>query len=75
MPLGMYRTYTPGIDTPITLYYLAKCAYPDLFSDINITDEVKKYYNQVFNIDLTDSQVDKIFNPNREAGTGFSNGK
>lgn len=75
MPLGMYRTYTPGIDTPITLYYLAKCAYPDLFSDINITDEVKKYYNQVFNINLTDSQVDKIFNPNREAGTGFSNGK
>ncbi len=75
MPLGMYRTYTPGIDTPITLYYLAKCAYPDLFSDINIVEEVKKYYKEVFNINLTDSQVDKIFNPNKAAGQGFSDGK
>ena len=75
MPLGMYRTYTPGIDTPITLYYLAKCAYPTLFEDIDIELEVKKYYKDVFNIDLNDEQVNKIFNPNKEAGIGFSSGK
>lgn len=75
MPLGMYRTYTPGIDTPITLYYLAKCAYPELFADINVNEEVRKYYREVFNIDLTEEQVNKIFNPNRAAGVGFSDGK
>lgn len=75
MPLGMYRTYTPGVDTPITLYYLAKIAYPDLFKDIDMSSEVKKYYKDVFGIDLTDEQVNKIFNPSVNAGAGFSNGK
>lgn len=75
MPLGMYRTYTPGVDTPITLYYLAKIAYPDLFNDIDMSSEVKKYYKDVFGIDLTDEQVNKIFNPSVNAGAGFSNGK
>ncbi|MCR5083253.1 MAG: ABC transporter substrate-binding protein, partial [Parasporobacterium sp.] len=39
MPLGMYRSYTPGVDTPITLMWLAKQAYPSLFEDIDITEE------------------------------------
>ena len=75
MPLGMYRTYTAGVDTPITLYYLAKIAYPDLFEDIDMMNEVKNYYKEVFNITLTDEQVNKIFNPSVNAGAGFANGK
>lgn len=75
MPLGMYRTYTPGVDTPITLYFLAKIAYPDLFKDVDMSSEVKNYYKDVFGINLTDEQVNKIFNPSVNAGAGFSNGK
>ena len=71
MPLGMYRSYTPGVDTPITLLWLAKTVYPDLFKDINITDEVKKYYKTVFGIDLTDQQANLIFTPVSDAGSGF----
>ncbi|MBO4494892.1 MAG: ABC transporter substrate-binding protein [Clostridiales bacterium] len=68
MPLGMYRSYTPGADTPITLLFLAKCAYPDLFSDIDITKETKDYYKDLFGITLTDEQANSIFNPNAASG-------
>ena len=68
MPLGMYRSYTPGVDTPITLLFLAKCCYPDLFEDIDITEETKKYYKEIFDIDLTDEQANSIFNPDAALG-------
>ena len=63
MPLGMYRSYTPGVDTPITLLYLAKATYPELFKDIDITEETVKYYKDVFGINLTQKQASQIFNP------------
>ncbi|MBR3629858.1 MAG: ABC transporter substrate-binding protein [Oscillospiraceae bacterium] len=63
MPLGMYRSYTPGIDTPITLLWLAKTAYPEKFEDIDITEETKAYYKEVFGVDLTDEQANSIFAP------------
>ena len=71
MPLGMYRSYTPGVDTPVTLLWLAKTAYPELFADIDILTETKHYYREVFGIELTDDQAASIFDPAREAGTGF----
>lgn len=68
MPLGLYRSYTAGVDTPITLLWLAKYTYPELFEDIDITSETKKYYKEVFGIDLTDDQANKIFAPPSSAG-------
>ena len=71
MPLGMYRSYTPGADTPITLLWLAKTAYPDLFKDIDVTKEAKDYYKTVFGISLTDEQIQSIFTPVSGAAAGF----
>lgn len=67
MPLGMYRSYTPGIDTPITLLWMSKTAYPELFSDIDVTNEAISYYKEAFGIDLTKEQVERIFAPVSEA--------
>ena len=71
MPLGMYRSYTPGVDTPITLLWLAKTAYPMQFEDIDIVGETRKYYKEVFDIDLTEEQAALIFAPPAEVGAGF----
>lgn len=71
MPLGMYRSYTPGVDTPVTLLWLAKTAYPQRFQDVDITAETKKYYKEVFGVELTDQQAASIFAPTAEAGSGF----
>ena len=71
MPLGMYRSYTPGADTPVTLLWMAKTAYPELFADIDILAETKAYYSEVFGVELTDQQAASIFDPAADAGGGF----
>ena len=71
MPLGMYRSYTPGADTPVTLLWMAKTVYPEQFADIDITAEAKAYYKEVFGLELTDQQIESIFKPADEAGSGF----
>lgn len=71
MPLGMYRSYTPGVDTPVTLLWLAQTAYPEVFADIDLIQETKDYYQQVFGITLTDDQAASIFAPAADAGAGF----
>ncbi|MGN1023200.1 MAG: ABC transporter substrate-binding protein [Lachnospiraceae bacterium] len=68
MPLGSYRTYTPGVDTPMTLEWLAQAVYPDLFSDVDVQADVKDYYKQLYDVDLTDDQISRMFNPNSDAG-------
>lgn len=68
MPLGMYRSYTPGIDTPITLLWLAKTVYPELFTDVDITAKTVEYYETVFGVKLTAEQAEAIFAPVSEAG-------
>ena len=71
MPLGMYRSYTPGADTPVTLLWLAKTLYPTYFEDVDILAETKAYYQEVFGVELTDSQAESIFAPAADAGAGF----
>ena len=71
MPLGMYRSYTPGVDTPITLLWLAKSAYPALFEDIDITQQTVDYYKTVFDVTLTEAQAEAIFTPVADAAGGF----
>ena len=68
MPLGMYRSYTPGIDTPITLLRMAKTTYPTLFEDIDVTQRAIDYYETVFGVTLTSEQVESIFAPISAAG-------
>ena len=71
MPLGMYRSYTPGVDTPMTLLWMAKTIYPDRFADIDLTAQVQDYYQTVFGVSLTDAQAESIFTPPAQAGAGF----
>jgi len=73
MPLGIYRSYTPGADTPITLLWMAKTIYPDLFSDIDVTAKAKEYYQDVFGITLTDEQIESVFAPVAAAAGGLGN--
>lgn len=71
MPLGMYRSYTPGVDTPLTLLWFAKTTYPQLFEDIDMVQETKDYYQELFGVSLTDEQAASIFHPDAKAGSGF----
>ena len=70
LPLGIYRAYTPSADTPITLLWMAKTIYPELFSDIDVTAEAKSYYKTVYGVELSDEQAASIFAPASEAAGG-----
>lgn len=65
MPMGMYRSYTPGVDTPITLLWLAKTVYPEHFKDIDMVAETKAYYKKVFDVTLTEQQANRILQPDQ----------
>ncbi len=69
MPLGTYRTYTPGVDTPMTLKWLAQAVYPDLFADYDIISDVRDYYSRLYGISLSEEQIESMYNPNRAAGS------
>jgi iron complex transport system substrate-binding protein len=68
MPLGSYRTYTPGVDTPMTLEWLAQAVYPEIFKDYDVASDVKEYYKNLYGVELSDEQVEKMYTPNRAAG-------
>lgn len=69
MPLGIYRTYTPGADTPMTLEWLAQAVYPELFKDVNVRRDVAAYYKELYEITLTDEQIEAMYNPNSAVGS------
>ena len=72
LPLGIYRSYTPSADTPMTLLWMAKTVYPELFADIDLTKEVKTYYEKLYGIRLSDAQVSGMFEPRANRADGFS---
>ena len=71
MPLGSYRSYTPGTDTPMTLLWMAKTMYPDLFADIDMNQEVKDYYMEIYGVELEDADVVAMYNPSDAAADGM----
>ena len=71
LPLGTYRSYTPSTDTPMTLLWMAKEVYPDLFADVDLTKEVRDYYKTMYGVELSDEQVQRMYHPGRDAAAGF----
>ncbi len=66
-PLGMYRWFPPASDTPLVLKWLATKNQPELFSYIDMEEEVRTYYKRFYDVELTDDQIYQIFNPSSDA--------
>jgi iron complex transport system substrate-binding protein len=64
IPAGMFIWNRPcsegAAQFPI---WLAMIAYPQLFPDMTPQSEVKRFFKEIFNYELTDEDVDKILNP------------
>ena len=67
MPLGLYRSYTPSADSPLTLLWLAKTLYPARFADIDMAKETSNYYKALFGVTLTEIDAQALF-PTRADG-------
>ena len=71
MPLGTYRSYTPGVDTPVTLMWMAQKVYPELFKEVDMRKEVRNYYKKLYGITLSDRQIEQMYNQGRGSAAGF----
>ena len=71
MPLGSFRTYSVSADMPVTLLWVAKTIYPDLFSDIDTDAEVKDFYQRIYGVTLTDEQVAAMYDPRGDVAYGM----
>lgn len=71
MPLGSFRTYSVSADMPVTLLWVAKTIYPDLFSDIDTDAEVKDFYQRIYGVTLTDEQVAAMYDPQGDVAYGI----
>ncbi|MEA4891158.1 MAG: ABC transporter substrate-binding protein [Peptococcaceae bacterium] len=62
IPIGGYRWDPPGVETPLMIKWLAKIQHPQLFSDMDMRQEVKEFYQDVYRFTLTDAMLDEILN-------------
>ena len=60
--LGMWNWFTPNPDGPLVLAWLAKSTYPDYFKDYDLKEKIKGYYKQWYKYDLTDEEIEDMFN-------------
>lgn len=59
--LGMWSWYTPNPDAPLVVLWLAKLAYPERFSDMDLADETWQYYRKFYHYDLSPVQMEAIY--------------
>ena len=69
-PLGVYYWFAPCSDSPLALLWVAKTVYPERFSEVDLEAEIRQYYRQYYGMELTQRDLDTLFNPPREAAMG-----
>ena len=66
IPIGAYRWDPAGVETPLMVKWAAKIQYPDIFADMDIKEEVKEFFELVYQYELTDEQVSEILDNRQE---------
>jgi iron complex transport system substrate-binding protein len=60
-PVGVFIWDRPTAESAVLHpLWLATIAYPDRFADINLRQEIKKFYREIMSFNLTDEQADSI---------------
>ena len=60
IPIGAYRWDPAGAETPLMVKWAAKLQYPEIFEDMDMRQEVKDFFDYVYQYQLTDEQVSEI---------------
>ena len=60
-PIGIFIWDRPTAESAVLHpLWLAKTAYPERFADINMVQEIKKFYREVMSFNLTDEHAQSI---------------
>ena len=63
VPSGVYLWSVRSAEGALQPLWLAKIFYPDIFSELNLEEEVKKFYLKFYRYELSDEEVKQILNP------------
>jgi iron complex transport system substrate-binding protein len=66
-PLGMFRWYPPNSESILSLWWMSKTNYPELFADIDVNQKIREYYSTFYGYKLTDEELESIYHPASEA--------
>ncbi|WP_032122422.1 ABC transporter substrate-binding protein [Clostridium amazonitimonense] len=59
-PMGIYRWDAPCAETPLMIKWIAKQLQPDVFNDFDLEKDIKSFYNEFLNHDITKEEVDSV---------------
>lgn len=60
VPMGIYRWDAPGVETPLMMKWMARVFHPEIFQSTDIRQDMKSFYKNFMNYDLTDEEIDSI---------------
>ena len=63
VPSGVYLWSVRSAEGALQPFWLAKIFYPEIFTELNLEDEVKKFYLKFYRYELSDEEVKQILNP------------
>ena len=61
VPMGIYRWDAPGVETPLMMKWLAKLLQPEIFKDMDVRGDTRKFYKDFLSYDLSDEDMALIF--------------
>ena len=61
VPMGIYRWDAPGVETPLMMKWFAHVLQPEIFKEIDVRADAKKFYKEFMNYDVTDKDLAIIF--------------
>lgn len=61
-PIGIYDWGVGGCELGLAMIWCAKSLHPELFTDVDLSAEVKSFYLDVANANVSNDDVDYIFN-------------
>lgn len=59
-PLGIYRWDAPNAETPLFLKWMGQQQQPAVFSDYNLENDLKNFYKEFFQYDLSEEDLNLI---------------
>lgn len=61
VPMGIYRWDAPGVETPLMMEWLARVLQPELFKDMDVRADAKKFYEDFMHYQISEADMAQIF--------------
>ncbi len=75
-PVGIFIMDRPTAEAAVIYpLWLAKIAHPDLFMDVDMVEEIKRFYREIMEFDLSDDQARSVLNGRYHLRFGPAQGK